>query len=198
MTDLLLEPLPTEWEGRAIDPDFRHMVWMMNQFHRAKTDDDKVQLMHGAIRRFFREPVSIQDTPAAFESLMCFCLGGVDEESTGGHSSEEPRPDVTMDYHCDAEYFVGAFQQTYGIDLTTEKVHWWRFKALLHALPEEVPLMRIINIRQADTTDMDETRKRWYEEMKERFALPPTLKGGKRIVTVQEHNEAFLDRFSAD
>ena len=26
MTDLLTEPLPTVWEGRAIDPDYRHTV----------------------------------------------------------------------------------------------------------------------------------------------------------------------------
>ena len=45
-----------------------------------------------------------------------------------------------LDYRCDADYIVGAFQQAYGIDLTADKVHWWRFKALLHALPPETPL----------------------------------------------------------
>ena len=34
MADLLLDELPTVWEGRAIDPDFRHMLWLSNRIQR--------------------------------------------------------------------------------------------------------------------------------------------------------------------
>ena len=34
MADLLLDALPTAWEGRAIDWDFRPMVWLSNQYLR--------------------------------------------------------------------------------------------------------------------------------------------------------------------
>ena len=40
MADILLEPLPTEWEGRAIDPDFRPMVWLSNQYQRKREKKD--------------------------------------------------------------------------------------------------------------------------------------------------------------
>ena len=36
MADILLEPLPTKWEGRAINPDFRPMVWLSNQYQRKR------------------------------------------------------------------------------------------------------------------------------------------------------------------
>lgn len=37
-------------------------------------------------------------------------------------------------YGTDAEVIIAAFQQIYGIDLTTVKMHWWRFCALLDGL----------------------------------------------------------------
>lgn len=51
MTDLLTDALPTMWEGRRIDPDFRHMVWLLNTYRRAETDEEKVQLMRDAAER---------------------------------------------------------------------------------------------------------------------------------------------------
>ena len=81
------------------------------------------------------------------------------------------------------------------IDLTADKVHWWRFKALLHALPPETSLGKIVEIRGKDTSGMDRADRDYYETLKERFALPDGLKGVKRRETLQEHEDAFLDRF---
>lgn len=197
MTDLLTDALPTTWEGRRIDPDFRHMVWLLNTYRRAETDEEKVQLMRDAAERFFAEPVSDPQLPDAFASLMRFFRGCADDAPGG----EPPEADagageITLDYHCDAAYVLGAFQQAYGIDLTTDKVHWWRFKALLHALPPETPLGKIVEIRGKDTSGMDRANRDYYETLKERFALPDGLKGVKRNETLQEHEDAFLDRFS--
>ena len=198
MSDLLTDTLPTEWEGRAIDWDFRPMVWLLNQLRRAKTDEEKAQLLCEAMKRFYREPVPVEQYQDAFDSLTRFFQGGTDEETAKAQrdacGSDSVGP--VLDYHYDADYLVGAFQQAYGIDLTTDKVHWWRFKALLRALPPETPLAKIMDIRGADTSDMDEAHRKYYESMKERFALPDGLKGVKRHETLQEHEDAFLDRFS--
>ena len=48
MADLLTDALPTVWEGRRIDPDFRHMVRLLNGFLRAGSDDDKLTLLRQA------------------------------------------------------------------------------------------------------------------------------------------------------
>ena len=117
-------------------------------------------------------------------------------ESAAAESSTAPSSGFAFDYQCDAGYIVAAFQQAYGIDLTTDKVHWWRFKALLHALPPETPLGKIVEIRGKDTSGMDRADRDYYETLKERFALPDGLKGVKRNETLQEHEDAFLDRFS--
>ena len=157
MTDLLTDALPTVWEGRRIDPDFRHMVWLLNTYRRAETDEEKVQLMRDAAERFFAEPVSDPQLPDAFASLMRFFRGCADDAPGG----EPPEADagageITLDYHCDAAYVLGAFQQAYGIDLTIDKVHWWRFMALMQALPQETALSQILQIRTTDTSEMEE------------------------------------------
>ena len=74
MADILLEPLPTEWEGRAIDPDFRPMVWLSNQYQRKREKKDTLAFAQEAFRRFYREPIPPQLAPEAYESLLRFDL----------------------------------------------------------------------------------------------------------------------------
>lgn len=197
MVDLLTEPLPTEWEGRAIHWDFRPMVRLINELRRSRSDAETAQIITRAVGWFYPEPVPDEEVPEAFQSLMRFAQGGTDEETA--KAQEEARDDRSgepiLDYHYDAEYLLGAFQQAYGIDLTVDKVHWWRFKALLRALPPETPMGRIMDFRSADPSEMDEAHRRYYATMKERYALPPDLKGVKRNETLQEHEQSFLDRF---
>lgn len=195
MVDLLTESLPTVWEGRDIDWDFRPMVWLCSQMLRCKTEEQQAQLAQEALRRFFRESIPPQEAPQAFDSLLRFCFDGIRQSSYESSDEGGSVGSIDLDYQCDAPYVLGAFQQVYGIDLTSERVHWWRFQALIRALPEETPLRRIIDIRQADTTEMDAAHREWYEKMKDRFALPAELKGVKRHETLQEHEDAFLARF---
>ena len=57
MHDLLTDTLPTEWEGRAINWDFRPMIWLLIRTRRAKTDEDNARLICEAVQRFFVGPV---------------------------------------------------------------------------------------------------------------------------------------------
>ena len=196
MPDLLTDVLPTVWEGHEIDWDFRPMVKTINEMMRVKSDEEAAQVAYRAVDRFFHSPIAVEDHPSAFQSLIRFLRAGMpqqeeEESSSGGSGSGE----VTYDYAADAGYIVAAFQQAYHIDLTSERVHWWRFCALFYALPEETTMRRIMDIRATDTSEMDEPNRRRYEEQKARFALPSYLKGVKRIETLQEHENAFFDRF---
>lgn len=104
--------------------------------------------------------------------------------------------DLALDYITDGPAIVAAFQQAYGIDLTRARLHWWRFKALMSNLPEETQLVKIIGFRTADLTQFQGAERERRAELKERFALPAALrKGGGRIVTLQDRNEAFAARF---
>ena len=79
MSDLLTEALPTVWHGQAIDPDFRHMVWLCNTYRRG-AGDDPLALACRAIRRFYREPGPLLETAQAcsewYQHLIEFYQAG--------------------------------------------------------------------------------------------------------------------------
>ena len=192
MADILLEPLPTEWEGRAIDPDFRPMVWLSNQYQRKREKKDTLSFAQEAFQRFYREPIPPQLAPEAYESLLRFYHGADPPGRSGGKGSGSG--ELAMDFACDADYLTAAFQQAYHIDLTAERIHWWRFLALLRGLPEETTMAKIMSWRTMDTSGMEGRQRQQYEDLKETFALPKELRHIRTAVTVADHNAAFLQR----
>lgn len=200
MSDLLTEALPTVWHGQAIDPDFRHMVWLCNTYRRG-AGDDPLPLACRAIRRFYREPGPLLETAQAcsewYQHLIEFYQAG--EATTEGSSARSSGAAATLpfDYHCDAAYIIAGFQRLYGIDLTREKLHWFRFRALLRGvIGEDCMFSRIIDWRTADLTSKSPEERRFYEDKRELFALPSELRGGAVVAeTVDEHNSAFIARF---
>ena len=134
MHDLLTDTLPTEWEGPRHRPDFRPMVWLLIRTRRVKTNEDSARLIASAIPALLCGADSVAQYPEAFESLVRFCQGGgpEDEERTGTGSSSDLQDEPVLDYRCDSDYIVGAFQQAYGIDPDRRRT-LVRFNAL-HAL----------------------------------------------------------------
>ena len=201
MADLLLDELPTRWAGREIYPDFKPMVWLANAYARGVPEKDPLPFAQQAVLRFYKQPSDLLVSPArtadAYKHLLEFFLDGemAATPATAADSADGPG-ERSYDYFCDAPYIVAAFQQTYGIDLTTEPIHWWRFKALMNGLPSECLFCRIVHWRTADLTELSPGERRFYEEMREKFALPPEVKGGAaRAVSVADHDAAFLARF---
>jgi hypothetical protein len=100
-----------------------------------KKDEQALMLYYGGI------PANVE---AAYQALTQFYLCGRDPEdiATGGHSG----PPV-FSYAQDAPYLFAAFEQQYGIDLTTAKLHWWRFRALFDGLSDKTELVKIMGYR---------------------------------------------------
>ncbi len=68
-------------------------------------------------------------------------------ESRGGKSGLKERE---FDFAFDNELIFASFYEAYGIDLDVVRLHWWKFCALLSALPESTVLMRVVSLRRAD------------------------------------------------
>lgn len=195
MNDLLTGALPTVWAGREIDPDFRHMIRLSNAYARKEPDKDPVGFAQEMCGRFYRVQVPRSALPDAWQALVEFYLAAEPTRSGGRESRRQE--ERAFDYQCDAPYLIAAFQQLYGIDLTVKKLHWWRFRALLEGLmAEECLFARIVRWRTADLSELTETERQHYEQMRQRFALPDEVRGGAaRAVTLAEHEAAFLARF---
>lgn len=197
MSDLLTAALPTVWQGRRIDPDFRHMVRLSNAYAHGSLNGDHPEEALAIMDRFYCEPVPYAQTPDAYSRMVDFYRAG--EQAAAGAANEPdsgPAKPPAFDYQCDAPYIVAAFQQAYGIDLTRERIHWFRFRALFAALPEDTLMAKIMSWRTMDLSEYEGSMRAHYADLQERFALPPELRGGAaRVVSVEEHDAAFLARF---
>lgn len=99
-----------------------------------------------------------------------------------GSSSDER----LFDWLQDSDYLVGAFQQAYGIDLTSEDMHWHRFLALYRSLPSQTKLSQIVGYRAWDAKDMKKKAEETYKELKQAWKLPLTGKEADEMLALQE------------
>lgn len=77
------------------------------------------------------------------------------------------------DYDADAAYIYAAFLTEYGIDLeTTEHLHWWKFRAMFTALPQDCIFCKIMEYRAADLSKLKGVERAFYQKMKQQYALP--------------------------
>lgn len=111
----------------------------------------------------------------AFDKIMWFYTMGENEEESTSNSRVRVRnrPTRILDYEADQAYIVSAFQQQYGIDLTVENIHWWRFKMLFNGLTEKTKMVKIMQYRSMEIDPkMTEKQRKFYQEMKILYALP--------------------------
>ncbi len=81
-----------------------------------------------------------------------------------------------LNWKIDARYIIGDFLRFYGIDLLTAEMHWWRFRLLFSALPDDSQMMKRIAYRGADPGQIrNEAERKRIMRMKQLFALPYEL-----------------------
>lgn len=98
----------------------------------------------------------------ACEKLIWFYKCGREDyhKSTGSGKGSNQQ---IYSYDYDDEYIYGAFYEQYGIDLSVDKIHWWKFKALLKSLKDDTEFVKIKGYRAYKGKDenMLELRKYW-------------------------------------
>ena len=130
----LYEKLPDSVmvEGRRIklNLDFRNVLRMMNILATDDLTDDAREWL--AMRCICRRP---RKGMISEVRKLLFPDGG------------KKQRDRVMDFEQDADLIRAAFQQAYGIDLNTAKLHWYRFSWLLAGLPDGTRFSEVIGIR---------------------------------------------------
>lgn len=163
--NLLIDELPQDAGGLQINTSFRVGILLEQLLQDESVSDE--QTVDLALGLLF--PHGYSNREQAWHVLLWFFRCGKPVSHSGGtqtaHSSK------AYDFDEDASLIVAAFQQAYGIDLTTEDLHWWRFRALFDGLPGNCRICKIMGYRTADTTDMPESAKSFYSKMKARYAL---------------------------
>lgn len=166
-----------------IDTDFRFWIRFQGVLMSGDTDRNKAKKICNIMIE-----LGIPPTKETLDAMLDFYAGASTENKTGGGKNVR-----SFDFEKDSEYIFSAFLEFYGIDLSVAKLHWWKFKALFKALPDDCQMCKIMMYRTIDLKNVPKEQKKFYREMKARYALADVRHGGYR--TEQEMKEYVKRRF---
>lgn len=173
-----------KWE---LDTDFR--VWLKIEKILANSDGKGgaalAECMAAAYRRLPPEPRRAADALLWF--LSCGRTGEYTAASEDKDADTAARHIRALDAEYDSEYIWSAFYAQYRIDLTRERLHWWKFCALLDGLDKNCRLSQIMAYRCVDLSKISDRETRMmYAKMRKRYALPDTRSEDERAAEVAE------------
>lgn len=132
--------------------------------------DDKLtaeQLLYNYFGTRWPEPYD-----EAIKAIIWFYRCGKEPEKDDDTDRTLKQRKRSYDFEVDAEAIYTSFQQAYQINLLTDFLHWWEFRALLVDLPDETPFMRRVYYRTGKTDGMSPKQKKAFNECRKRYALP--------------------------
>lgn len=170
MNNVLVDALPEEWNGYAVNTDFTIGIQMMQaQYDNAIAGFEKTDSLMYLL--FADEDGSLREHPEGEEFVKCvnWFLNG------WFHDRPDARKDKirNVDYDVDQWRIYADFLQVYGIDLSSTDMHWWKFCGLLWNMPyRQSAFQQVVYARTAvpDRNSGAEERKR-IRENKKKYAL---------------------------
>ena len=164
--NVILDPLPEEWNGHKLDTDFRVGIQITMAMEDPGLSDSEKAYVAGSLLFLDPEEVSVDDL---FGALGWF-LNAWCADKHGKRKEEKS----VMDFDIDQWRIYTAFKKQYGIDLNKENMHWFVFMGLLTNL-EECAFTRIIEIRTKKIKGkMDRETKKAIEELQKVYAIDQT------------------------
>lgn len=146
-----------------LDLDFRAVLRLIDTMAREDLLPDARDYL--ALKCVMKHPRRVRETLEAVKAL----LFPVTRKSAD-------KKKIT-DFAQDADLIRAAFMQVYRIDLYTEKIHWFKFSALLAGLPEGNRYSDVLGIRARPMpapTKYNAEERRWLAKAKAELALKLT------------------------
>lgn len=162
--NILLDPLPHDWNGYPIDTDFQTGIQI------SQCLDDKElstrEKMFTALGLLFPDENNRPPLEEAQEALNWYMTAFNHDKHVKKNSSKK-----LMDFDVDQWRIYAAFLRQYHIDLNTTPMHWFVFMGLLSNL-EESSFSRVIDIRQRKITGkMSREERKSLQEAKRVYDL---------------------------
>ena len=164
------ETITVESVKYAVETDFRMWISFQSIMTGRAGDEEKAAQIYALMER-----LGLPASEAALEAMVDF-FEGASADRAGAGESRTP----AFDFERDSAYIYSAFLAAYEIDLTTARLHWWKFKALFQALPDDCEICKIMRYRTVDLKDVPKSQKQFYRQMKARYALPGTAGASHR------------------
>lgn len=179
MWNIILDKLPTDYNGYLIRTDFRiGMQIAMCMEDRTISEQDRVSaallLLYGR---------GVPDAKTAHDGLMWFMRGGQPERNDLPNDNKR-----LLFYDFDSGRIWASFKATFGIDLHTANMHWFEFCYLLSCLGKDTSVGAAMEIRDYPLKDLKgEERKRIIDA--KRTLTPPV----ERSEDEKEQDNSFAD-----
>lgn len=183
--NLLVDELPESvWIDGCeypIHSDFRYSIlYELLLLDPEVSQEDKIW---GTLQLFYPEiPGNLEE---AAEAILWFYQGGK-ELSCGLVGSGRGNGKRIYSFEHDDGYIYAAFLEQYGIDLNTVSLHWWKFRALFHALREECQLRKIMGYRAMDLGKLDGKDQEYYRQMQEMYQIPLPQSEQEKLDAIEE------------
>lgn len=184
--NLLVDKLPTDYEGLKINTNFRSFILFELLMQDNQIDaDDKVAL---ALNLFFEE--TPRDLKKSFEGIIWFYTRGKKTKREEAQKNTEKKEKRIYSYEYDADLIYSAFLDQYGIDLNEiENLHWFKFKAMFEGLKDDNKIVQVMGYRSVDVGKIkDKDEKKRYKKLQKEWALPDER-------TEEEKEGDFADAF---
>lgn len=162
-----------------IDTDFRRWIEFQTIMTSENTNDEKT-----ADLIQFISDLGLPFSEGTLPAIIDFFSGGEKRKTNDSQKK-------AYDFELDSSLIFSAFMTQYAMDLTTEHIHWWKFKAMFSSLSEEHIISKIMWARTADTSKMSKEMKGYAERLRSAYPLSVGENGHK--MTLQERNKKWVE-----
>jgi hypothetical protein len=173
MLNLLYEEYPTsvtvDGKSYPIYTDFRNWIAFFDMFNDNTLTKKDIVI---ASLQWFSGDIP-QNINQACNGLIAFARAD-DLSYKPSQNSGKPSTKQILSYLYDSPYILGAFLQTYGINLReVEYMHWYEFKSLFEALPEDTPIKKRMAYRSVNVASIkDKAEKKRIKKIQQDIRLP--------------------------
>lgn len=141
-------PHSVELKGEKfiINTDFRIFV----DFEYEMQEIDRYIAVNNVLIRFYPAFSVIKDKnllEEAIDKFLWFYQCGKGELEEIKASSKGNKSENAFSYKWDDDLIWGAYNMYFHVDLTTDKIHWWKFKAMWKSIPDESEFNKIKGYR---------------------------------------------------
>lgn len=172
--NILLDRLPQYTKnGLKIRTDFRESI-KFELLMQDKNIDGRTKIMQ-SLKLYYYNTEQITNIKDAINDILWFYSCGKKEINVDNNEKKISNKNKQIySYEFDDEYIYSAFMEQYKIDLNSIKyLHWWKFKALINGLNENVQFSKIMGYRAIDLSKVkDKETKQNYKKLKKLYSLP--------------------------
>lgn len=182
LIDLVPESVEIDGIEYEIRTDFRiSILFEMMMQDEELSNEEKILK---ALELYY--PIIPDNVEEAIDKIKWFYRCGKDIVKSNNESHGESVK--IYDYEYDDDYIYSAFLSQYNVDLQDIKhLHWWKFKAMFKSLNEDNKIVKIMQYRSIDLSEIkDKEQNAYYRKMKKLYKIPRSTGEVEKIRAIEE------------